>query len=92
VSRLDWWAADNQGRTPLQLTQAALETRRPSMTGCSNEETKTVITVIQLLLALLQHWRQTERPLLVQSLNEHASLCSDVAQLVLSYVDGQERA
>jgi hypothetical protein len=48
--------------------------------------------VAKLIPVLHQHWQKTERPLLLQSLVEHASLCSNVAQLVLSYVDGQERA
>jgi hypothetical protein len=93
VSRLDLWSPDGQGRTPLQMAQAALETSRARARQNSvyNEEVKTVIAVMKLLPALLQHWRQAERPLLVQLLIEHASLCTDVAQLVLSSVDGQDR-
>jgi hypothetical protein len=94
VSRLDWWTADDKGRTPLQMAHDALETSRlrARQNSVYSEGVKTAIEVIDLIAAQHQHWKQTERPLIVQSLVEHASLCTDVAQLVLSYVDGQDRA
>jgi hypothetical protein len=90
---LDWWAPDDQGRTPLQLAQSAAEAALLKRASRPLEATdRDAIEVAELLSIQLQHWKQTERPLLVQSLVEHASLCSDVAQLVVSYVDGQDRA
>jgi hypothetical protein len=89
----DWWAPDEKGRTPLQLAQekAGIPFQQNSYDRLKTE-IEGAIAVTKLLPALLQHWKQTERPLLVHLLVEHASLCADVAQLVLSYVDGQERA
>jgi hypothetical protein len=90
---LDWWAPDDKGRTPLQVAQEKARTPIHQYTDANvKRKVEAAIAVTELLPTLLQHWKQTERPLLVQSLVEHASLCSDVAQLVLSYVDGQERA
>jgi hypothetical protein len=85
---LDWWAADDKGRTPLQMAQVSA---KREWQYHDSEKEAAAISVAKLLPALLQHWRQAERPLLVHLLIEYASLCTDVAQLVLSYVDGQER-
>jgi hypothetical protein len=92
LPQLDWWAEDDKGRTPLQMAQEKARTPiNHNYTRCKME-IEAAITVSELLPVLRQHWQQTERPLLVRSLVEHASLCSDVAQLVVSFVDGQERA
>jgi hypothetical protein len=75
---LDWWAADDKGRTPLQMAQEkAWAPFHPHSNYEANVEA--AIAVTELLPALLQPWKQTERPLFVQSLVEHASLCTDVA-------------
>jgi hypothetical protein len=92
LAQLDWWAQDNAGHTPLQIAVGSWVPASELWPVRKTDQAKATMTVIDMLRALEQHWKQTERPLLVQSLLEHASLCTDVAQLVLSYVDGQERA
>lgn len=78
LHRLDWWAPDNSGRTPAQLVAALHDSGKTRL--------------MPLVSALLAHWKQRSRPLLQDFLRKLTPLVDDVALLVLSYVDGQERA
>jgi hypothetical protein len=55
VFRLDWWAPDGQGRTPLQTAQAALKTMRSFPQGHDYGEVKATGAVVELIPVLLQH-------------------------------------
>jgi hypothetical protein len=95
LPRLEWWAPNSKGQTPLGIAEAAAKAVPRAREDSDREigsKGKDTIAVAKLIPVLHQHWQKTERPLLAQSLVEHATLCTDVAQLVLSYIDGQERA
>ena len=65
---------------------ACLKRKLAALPGSASDEKS--LEMIELLSAMKQRWQQLNRPLVLALLEEHEQLVPDLAELIVSYIDG----